>query len=363
MTLIDLLAQLPSNNLKLQLIKAHKKAALDHPVWLMLINHMDEAEGLIAVTNYLSDPAKHAELGIEFTELLSFSNKLVQLNQRLHALVKTTLLAEAGISHQPNAHLSIKKIISDGQLTESNLLELWRIAISKCAENVSDQPTTNTSLEYVIAQAIKSGEEVLKRAQSNPALLIKFMDTLTLLSEPYKKQILHTDEKHRLSLWSAPENKTLSPLFKIAQRSIIMLLIQTIEKFVLKYIPGDKLETYRTIANDPIYPDRQSSMVKLTEMLRQIMNQRDRGNTNALVQTLHLYRQAQQCLVTDKQLTSLMSMVDEMNQLILTTPELSANKPLLALANRLKVIMELNPMIMNDHHFQEKSRWEKMFKF
>lgn len=166
----DLSLNVINDDVKLALTNAYKTQIAHNPYWLTLINHLGEKD-----TNSLLE--NQEEFSPEFNQLLTLSKQFHALKVAVKSNLQTALYNDA---------IKSKEIITLPLLKDTELIALWRSATKKL------DPSQKTHHLYFVSKlVIAISDEIIHRAQTQPALLKDFTNELS---------------KHRYknSLWAPP---------------------------------------------------------------------------------------------------------------------------------------------------------------
>lgn len=368
LTLHNLISQIPSNHLKLQLITAHKQDATEHPIWLTLINHMDEQSGMMTVINNLSHAPDNVNPGKGFGELLEFSRQFNLAKAQIHTLIKKELINIAAIPiHNPDL-IDFDKLTQPDALSDKHLIKLWNAALSQIHAHNSESTYATPGIRYVIKLASKLGNELLLRSRHQPSLLKQFTESFLSLSLIYQQQMTPDTKNElapsrRLSIWAPPppSSKLLDPLILIAQRSVAMLLLQKLESFAAHHVPNKKMNIYDKICNDPAYLVAEKKPSTIAPIVKKSTSLTSDNAALAIAHTVPLYLHAQKSLTNNQPDQNLRKMVEELAALAASNPGLAATKDFKELTGYLVKLCNYNPMIQNDKEFTEPPTWKRIF--
>lgn len=226
--LTNLLFHLSCDEIKLLLINAHKPEISSNPFWLSIINHYHNEKNLADIVKLMPNQPTS-----KMKRLFSFSHNLTNLNKQMHALLKKSILEEAGIIiNTTNEGIKMRTLLTEENINDKTLMKLWLNYHDKIAKLQESPSTQKNYLAYGIKLLSRISDELLVRAQKRPEVNKELIEmTQRPKVAPNKKPMMTKD---RSSFWARPaEQLELSAHVKsIHDKSIIISLMHVVTKYV-----------------------------------------------------------------------------------------------------------------------------------
>lgn len=252
-TLANLLIPLSSDSFKHMLLLAHQNEINENPLWLSLVNHIDERKFILQLEESLNGRPP----SVEFDAVLQFAKKLSSLKHSTHHLIKQHFFRDNKIGgsklNKPEHSLV------PANLPNKQILKTWQACVVKLCDNELCESAKPRYVNFLIKFVTKVSNEILLRSHKDKTLLSGFIKQLEYLPQ-LKKSLagvlssnLNSPAAHRASgLWPALSefDASFKPLQTISEQAYALQLLQLTEDYIESKVPAPKLSVFKEACND-----------------------------------------------------------------------------------------------------------------
>lgn len=340
-TLVNFSADLTSNSFKQHILNAHIVHIENNPHWLSLINHIDDKETLEKLSSVTADDPAQA-----FSHFLQYGKRLHHIQHLTKHLLKDTMLADAKIKIK-NDESILARLHSD-TTSSKRLIKLWMICATKLQDDALKSASQLCFLTFVLKFLTQITDEILRRSEHKPSILLTFIPNLDLLIN-IKSNITSIDNsKSKLSprsLWANASaiDVAMQPLLRLRNKAITMRSMYITEDYLSRKLNKDKMKQFKSACNDPVFTDEKK--------IKSELDIKNKFDIKKIRNAQKLYQKLKDIMANNASMLSMIPLLQEMIDDASKHPELAKAKTYNTFLREMQMLFTKNSVVMNDKEY------------